>query len=334
MRVLHYIASTVWGGAEKSFTELCNELSKKMTVIVVLPTTNQIEDKLSKDIQLYKVANGSRYNPMIYMQLFHILQKTNPDIVHTHSAKASEIAYYLNKCIRFRHIATKRNSRKGKIFNKIKNVTAISKVTQKSIYQQNVKLIYNGIIKQPIDNIKQTNNKTLRLLAIGGLDKIKGFDILIKEVSKLDFPFVLDIVGDGEEKTNLQSLIKELNLSSKVNLLGFRDDIPSLIANSDIVITSSHSEGFGRVLVEALFYGDLMISTKVGLSIEILPDELLVTHDTIADKLIDIYNNQTHYKQIFKSIKEQYSSQFELQNNIDRYIEFYNAILAKDMDNQ
>jgi glycosyltransferase involved in cell wall biosynthesis len=332
MRVLHYIASTVWGGAEKSFTELCNELAKEMTIIAVLPTENQIEERLSKNIQIYKISNTSRYNPWVYIQLFRIIKKTNPDIVHTHSAKASEIAYYLSKVVKFRQIATKRNSRKGKIFNKIKHVTAISKITKESIRQHNVKLIYNGIIKQPISNIQAKKNDLFTLLAIGGLDKIKGFDILIQEVSKLDFPFLLQIIGDGEEREYLQSLIDKSNLSSKVKLLGFKDNVADYISSADVVITSSHSEGFGRVLVETLFYGHMMLSTKVGLSLEILPDELLAEHHEIADRLKAIYDDQAHYRRLFQGLKEEYASAFELQNNIDGYREFYHEILAKDMD--
>ncbi len=50
----------------------------------------------------------------------------NYDIVHTHGAKATQITYLLNKISPFIHIATKHNTRKGKIFNKVKNVISVS----------------------------------------------------------------------------------------------------------------------------------------------------------------------------------------------------------------
>jgi len=326
MKILHYIASKVWGGAEKSFTELCNNLSQKMEIIVVLPYKNMIEDRLHKNIKIYYVSNGSRYQPLIYMQLLTIVKSNNPDIVHTHSAKASEIVYRLNKWVNFVHIATKRNVRKGKVFNKIKYVTAISKATKNSIINDNVALVYNGVIKY---NIKKSpkQHHDFSILAVGGLDNIKGFDILINEVSKLNIPFRLDIAGDGIEKEYLQSLINRFNLSDRVKLIGYQEDIPSLISSSDVVVISSHSEGFSRVVVETLFYGKLLISTKVGLSVEVLPDELLVEQNNIEDKLMQIYKNKRFYYLLFDEIKQKYADSFELKNNINQYIEFYNKVL-------
>jgi len=326
VKVLHYIASKVWGGAEKSFTELCNQLSEEMEIIAVLPKENKIEERLNKKIKVYHVSNGSRYTPLLYWQLAKIIRREQPDIVHTHSAKASEIIYLLNKWMPFIQIATKRNTRKGKVFNKIYYVTAISKATRDSIANDHVALIYNGIMKHQVEK-KPKENREFSLLAIGGLDRIKGFDILIEEVAKLDIPFKLKIVGDGVEQVHLQQLIDSLDLSEKVILTGYREDIPSLISASDVVIVSSHSEGFSRVVVETLFYGTMMVSTKVGLSPEVLPEALLVEQETIAEKLADVYRRQDFYRQMFDEVKQKYAGQFELKNNIAHYIEYYKEVL-------
>jgi glycosyltransferase involved in cell wall biosynthesis len=166
------------------------------------------------------------------------------------------------------------------------------------------------------------------MLAIGRLDKIKGFDMLIKEISKLDFPFHLNIVGDGDESENLKKLIIDLGLSEKISLLGYREDIPSLITEANLVIISSHSEGFGRVVVETLFYGELIISTKVGLSMEILPEELLINDFEIAKKIDAIYNNREEYCKLFIEVKKMRTKEFLLKDNIQKYIDFYKRILS------
>ena len=282
MKVLQFIGSKGWGGAEKSFVELCNALSKNIQIEVVLFKENQIEERLDQNIKVVKLLSASsRHNPFLYLELWNLIKKINPDIIHTHSAKASEIIYMLGKFIALKQVATKRNPRKGNIFNKIDHVTAISKDVANSIYKDDVDIIYNGLLCENSMPVKSAD-PIFTLLAIGRLDKIKGFDILIKEVSTLDFPFYLNIVGEGDEKEDLEKLIVELGLSEKVTLLGYREDIPFLIAAADLVVISSHSEGFGRVLVETLFYGDLVISTKVGLSTEILPEELLIEECEIA----------------------------------------------------
>ena len=170
------------------------------------------------------------------------------------------------------------------------------------------------------------------LLAVGRLDKIKGFDILIKEVATLDFPFYLNIVGEGDEKEHLEKLIVELGLSEKVTLLGYREDIPFLVAVADLVIISSHSEGFGRVLVETLFYGNLIISTQVGLSMEILPDELLIENFEIAKKIVEVYNNREHYNRLFRQLKKMHTKAFLLENITKEYTDYYQYILNKKND--
>ncbi len=327
MKVLQFIASKGWGGAEKSFVELCNELSKSIQVEVVLFKENQIEERLNQNIKIYRLSsNPSRYNPFLYFEFLKLIKKINPDIIHTHSAKASEIIYILNKFVSVKQVATKRNPRKGSIFNKIDYVTAISQDVEKSIYKEDVEVIYNGLLQETTITEK-SSNPVFTLLAVGRLDRIKGFDILIKEVSKLDFPFCLNIVGEGDERKNFEKLIIDLGLSEKVNLLGYREDIPSLIAAADLVVVSSHSEGFGRVLVETLFYGKLIISTKVGLSIEILPGELLIDDFEIAKKIDEIYTNEQHYYKLFTHLKKMRTKEFLVKNIIQEYIDFYKRIL-------
>lgn len=332
MKVLQFIGSKGWGGAEKSFVELCNALSKNIQIEVVLFNNRQIEERLTPNIKIHKLLSASsRHNPFLYLELWNLIEKTDPDIVHTHSAKASKIIYVLGKFISVKQVATKRNPRKGSVFNKIDHVTAISENVANSIYKDDVTIIYNGLLCENSIPVKSAD-PIFTLLAVGRLDKIKGFDILIKEVATLDFPFKLNIVGDGEEKENLEKLIVELGLSEKVTLLGYREDIPFLIAAADLVVISSHSEGFGRVLVETLFYGDLIISTKVGLSMEILPDELLIEKFEIAKKIVEVYNNREHYNTLFISLKEIQAKAFLLENISKEYIEYYQHILNKKND--
>ena len=329
MKILQFIASNGWGGAEKSFVELCNELSKNIQIEVLLFKENQIEEKLSRNIKIYRLsAASSRHNPFLYLELWNLIKKTNPDVIHTHSAKASEIIYILSKFIRLEQVATKRNSRKGKIFHKLKNVTAISFEVAKTIHNKNVHIIQNGITPEVnYQKPESKGNPIFTIFSAGRLDKIKGYDILIKEVSKLDFPFQLNIAGEGDEKKNLEKIIQEHGISDKVHLIGFRDDIPHLVATADLVVISSHSEGLSRILLESLFYGRMIISTKVSGSVEILPAQLLIDNFDITAKIADIYNNQEKYLRIFEELKTSRSKDFILTNIIQKYIDLYKKIL-------
>ena len=326
MRVVQFLGSKGWGGLENVFVTLCNELSKTVKTDVIIFKESAVEKKFDKTIRVHLLfSNPSRFNPALYIELYFLIRKLQVDIVHTHGAKTTQIFYYLNKLFHIPHIATKHNARRGKIFNKIPNIIAVSKGVAQSVSTDNVKIIYNGI--NPIEVFPQKQDKIFTILAIGRLDKIKGFDILIKECQKLDFTFKLNIIGEGKERNNLENLIHELDLNEKINLLGFRNDIPQLMKNSDLVVASSHSEGFSVVMVESMFYADLFISTKVSGATEVLDDMFLIDDHDISSKLKDIYKNYKVYAEEFSKLKQKSSSKFLLEHVVNEHIRYYRSIL-------
>jgi len=328
VNICHFIASQGLGRGE-FYIDLINEMikNKDIKINLLVPSNSKFIDRVDKRINILEYKSGdSRNNPFLYIELYKIFKKYSFDIVHTHFAKSTEIFYRLNKILNLKHIATKHNPRKGNIFNKIKYVTAVSNDVAKSINHKNVKIIYNGLLPEKIIH-KNESNKVFTISAIGRLDKIKGFDILINEVSKIDQNFLLNIVGEGEEFNSLSKIIKEKKLNNKVKLIGFKKDIPNIISQSDLVVMSSHSEGFSLVMLESLFYGKVFISTKVSGSKDILSDDLLINDFNISEKISDVILNYEKYKLSFEKIKKQYSERFLLDNVVKEYFKFYKNIL-------
>ena len=89
---------------------------------------------------------------------------------------------------------------------------------------------------------------------------IKTFDIARKIYPNMR----LVIVSDGPEKSNLEALINELNLSENVMLLGFRRDIREMFSIVDMFVLSSISEGTSITILEAMAAGKPVIATNVG----------------------------------------------------------------------
>lgn len=330
MNICYFTCSTKYGGLEKVTVDISNNLSLNYNIIVLVPFGCNYKDKFSNNVTVVEYKSiDKRLNPFLYFEIFNILRKNKIDLVHTHAAKATQIFYYLNKFMKLIHIATKHNARKGKIFNKIKYVTAVSTDVAKSINSNNVKIIYNGIIPLKIEN-NSLENEIFTITAIGRLDKIKGFDILIKEFSKLKNNAKLDIIGEGIEYNNLNNLIKELSLEKRVNLLGFKKNIPELISKSDLVVMSSLSEGFSIVMIESIFYAKVFISTKVSGCTEILTSKLLINEFDIAAKIDDIIDNYQDYVIDFLEIKNKYKEKFNLTNLSKEYITYYEDILKME----
>ena len=82
---------------------------------------------------------------------------------------------------------------------------------------------------------------------------------------QLKFPNIsLTLVGDGPDKPIISARIRSLNIVDKVNLIGKSDDIYSLLSGSDIFLLPSQSESFGLAALEAMAYGNAVISSNAG----------------------------------------------------------------------
>lgn len=147
---------------------------------------------------------------------------------------------------------------------------------------QNSTVITNGIV--PLENqagntdsdepaLPSWTGKTV--LGIGRLSRQKGFPFLIRAFADLGAQFDdtrLVIVGDGEEKDALQSLVRELQLDDRVLMTGFRSDVPKLMAEADIFVLSSLWEGMPNVVLQAMQAGLPVIATQVEGISELLED--------------------------------------------------------------
>jgi len=111
--------------------------------------------------------------------------------------------------------------------------------------------------------------------AVARLVPIKGLQYLVNAAPEVlrrrpDAQFLL--VGEGEMRPNLEAQARDLGLSDRIVFTGFREDIPSVLAGSDIVVLPSINEGMGRVLVMAMALGKPIVATRVGGVAELLGD--------------------------------------------------------------
>ncbi|MCT7958202.1 glycosyltransferase family 4 protein [Laspinema palackyanum] len=93
---------------------------------------------------------------------------------------------------------------------------------------------------------------------------LKAAALLIEEVPDLDIHFVLAGKGINWENTFLSKSVTQLGLTTRMHLLGERNDIPSLTASLDIASLSSYSETFSNVTAEAMSCGIPCVATDVG----------------------------------------------------------------------
>ena len=95
------------------------------------------------------------------------------------------------------------------------------------------------------------------ICAVGRLVYLKGYDILLNAVAELrkTFPVRLLIVGDGDERGELESLTVRLGLEQDVRFIGWQSNPWAYMARANVVAVSSRTEAFPCVLTEAMALG-------------------------------------------------------------------------------
>jgi glycosyltransferase involved in cell wall biosynthesis len=117
---------------------------------------------------------------------------------------------------------------------------------------------------------------------IGRVTATKGVEDFVKAaaiVRKINSKAQFIVVGgrsnsDATYEKNIFKLINESHLHGIFHLVGYRDDVATIVSELDMLVLPSHTEGFGRVVVEAMLAGKPVVGTNVGGIPEIIDEGL------------------------------------------------------------
>ena len=146
---------------------------------------------------------------------------------------------------------------------------------------EKVKIIYNGVDAERFS--KTQINPSLGIMdgakiitCVGNLRPVKGQKYLIEAASVVVARFLQAhflLVGDGKLKSELNELTRKLKIEHNVHFLGKRNDVPSILAATDICVLPSLSEGLSNTLLEYMASRKPIIATKVGGNHEVINNE-------------------------------------------------------------
>jgi glycosyltransferase involved in cell wall biosynthesis len=322
MKIAHYVLSSTFAGIEQHVQELTDIQGRDNEIIVIC---NQSISHHYTNIEVKVVENISRRSIFGILSLILILRNIRPDIVHSHGSKTTSIINSVRRFINLRHVASVHGIKsKTKVYNKAHRVIAGSQKIQDSL-KTDSSLVENWWHPSLPENI---NNTAEYVLAIGRLEPVKGFDLLIE--SWVNVNKKLLIVGDGPEHSKLNSLIDKHGLGDFITITPSvsKEGLIEYYQKASLLIVSSRREGGPRVALEALYLHIPVISTNVGHMSQILPQELLAEPDNL-ESLKSLIDNWIDRSMSQESIFEYVVQEYSIDKASNKVLSVYEDLLSK-----
>jgi glycosyltransferase involved in cell wall biosynthesis len=279
------------GGAEQVVYLLAKHLPAKgyRIEVICLYESGKIENKLRTHNVRCTVLNA-RQTPRwkLIKQLMDHFKATRPAIVHTHLFGADVFAGIAAWIVGIPVVATDHSALTEQgffrrrlwqlIVSHARIVSAVSNDVRRRLHEEGIPESRLEVVRNGIDmaQIKPRGTRPfaqpLRLITIGRLEPVKNHLTLLQALALVHRPWHLQIVGAGSELRALKQVAERLNIASRLEWLGHREDIFSLLQQADVFCFSSRSEGFGLVMIEAAASGVPIIASDLPALKEILED--------------------------------------------------------------
>lgn len=370
-------ATTTTGGATKSFINMMDHmLSHGNEVLVVTPEADGIYLELKRrsvpvvvlkyypDIkypntprQIIRSAVRRTVNFKSALSLKKICREFNPDIIHSNTS-VNNIGYFAAKWLDIPHVWHIREYGDKDFSLNIRNIShrllaqnnySIAITKDIASYRhvlglKNNRVIYNGIVSEK-HGLEPTPKENYFLYA-GRLEPQKGFQdcvkafILFKKATKSAYKLYLvgKLARDAHGlKVDLQREITENSLENDILWIDENPDISGLMAKAAAVIVPSLSEGFGRVMPEAMSLGSLVVGRDCAGTKEQFDNGLELTGheiglrfqtvDELCGRMSEIVENGVeHYRDMVSNAFIAVNQLYTKEQNGCKVLQFYKEI--------
>jgi|Deesub1362B_J571_1020462.scaffolds.fasta_scaffold00760_5 glycosyltransferase involved in cell wall biosynthesis len=308
MRIIYVVTAAEFGGAPLHVFQLMEHMVEQYHEVGLVAAPEPRLIKGAKALGVKVFPNPHFVRPIrpwkdirALWPVVQAIRAFKPDLVHAHSAKAGYAARLacaiLHKPVIFSAHAwvftEGRNIMKRKFLSWAERLAA--KVTTKIICvsehdrelalrwkvaePEKLVVIHNGVDPKPFLKAdgahlrQELELKNLPILTfVGRLTPPKDLLTLLKALKGLPPKGVLLLVGDGELKFQVERYVQKLRLGKQVRFLGQRNDIPQILAASDIFVLSSRWEGLPYTIIEAMMAGLPVVASRVGGVPELVED--------------------------------------------------------------
>ncbi|MGF1643275.1 MAG: glycosyltransferase [Thiotrichales bacterium] len=312
MKILEAIYSFRIGGSERLAATLAERFAAdghQMRVMATHTDLGPISDQLQAQgipCRGFGFEFRNRFSKYAFnYELYRYLKRERFDVVHAHHLFVFQRIYWPARLAGVRRIVLTEHSdheyrdvpgyleTARRVAAKADCVTVIHErlrrlfIDEIGLPASRVLTVYNGVDTQRFTPAEVRTDLREQLGLPGGqimfgwlgrMQPVKDLPVLIdayaRVCAEIHDGHRLVLIGDGPERSLIEAQCDRLGIRDRVHLLGARSDIPDLINNLDVVVSSSRLEGVPLVLLEAMSCGKPCIATAVGGIPEVLDSGL------------------------------------------------------------
>jgi glycosyltransferase involved in cell wall biosynthesis len=174
-------------------------------------------------------------------------------------------------------------------------------------------------------------------VTVANLRREKAHEVLLDAAALVlgrapDVEFV--IAGNGPRRAELEALAVSRGIGPRVRFLGHADDVPGLLASSDLFVLASRSEAFPNSILEAMAAGLPIVATRVGGIVELVENQrtgVLVPPDdarALGHAMLDLIQWRSHAAALGRAARAEVASKYSFERMIAAFESIYLELLA------
>lgn len=289
LRIALVSTSRVWGGAEEQLRLLVQGLTARgHECLVLCKSHSPVERRLEADgfaTQRIMAARESKLSPLAWLRLRAAIREHLPDILLLNDsasilcARFSGAWRHAGATVHIRHTCFP--MRHPWLYDRVcRAIVCVTGETARicldgGLAANKLFVIHPGSEPARLAaGSRERGRASLSLaphepllLTVAALVDCKGHDTLLQAL-----PGVLAahptlrvaFAGEGPLRAQLERQAADLGLASRVQFLGFREDIPDLLQAADLCVIPSHLEGICSTLIESMLAGRPLVTTLAG----------------------------------------------------------------------
>ncbi len=318
MKILQISSAQTLGGGERHLADLANGLaSRGHDVYAALRPSSPLVDEL-KNLSKGKLAGvplKNSFDVVSARALASLVYRNQIEIVHAHMARDYPLAAYAvwqnpaARLILTRHVLFQMNRLHRVTFSKASRVIAVSRAVADQLRAsgvvpaEKISVVLNGVDTQKFiearahfkraDFLREWKlpEEVLLVAIVGELTPLKGQAEFLYAAAQIltQYPnahFIIagtDNSRDGKNSRKLDLLIANLNLTSKVRIVDWLEDIAQLYCGVDVFVSASHTESFGLAIAEAMASGTAVVATETEGAKELIDPGITGLLTTVGD---------------------------------------------------